>query len=87
MLKKCFLLFYFFIYVNYSQIFDNLRLLNNKSYPFVLFNSDNNYYYLVTSGESLKIEKKEKNIERKNTNYFSYEPLYCYDYSNKNYIY
>ena len=87
MIKKCFLLFYSFIYVNYAQLLSNLIHLNDKRYPFVLFNSDNNYYYVITSGESLKIHKESFNIERIKTNDFSHEPLYCYYNSKNNYIY
>ena len=60
-----FLLLLLYIQEN-SQIIDNPRFLNNKSHPFVL-SPNNDYYYVVTSGEILTIEKESGNIiSRKN---------------------
>ena len=82
-----FVLNFLIIYINYAQTIDNLIILNDKQYPFVIPNSNDNYDYVITSGESLKINKESGNIEKKNTIFFSHEPLYCYDNSNNNYIY
>ena len=82
-----FVLNFLIIYINYAQTIDNPIILNDKQYPFVIPNSNDNYDYVITSGESLKINKESGNIEKKNTNFFSHEPLYCYDNSNNNYIY
>ena len=86
MIKKYLFLNFLFIYVNCAQIINNPILLNNNKYPFVIPNSNDDFYYIITSGESLKINKRSGYIEKKNTSSFSHEPLYCYSYS-ANFIY
>lgn len=49
MSKKYFLLNFLFIYINCAQIINNPIPLNDRQYPFVLSNSDNDYYYVITS--------------------------------------
>ena len=87
MFKNFFVLNIFFIYVCHTQIINNPILLNQKKFPFVIPYSDDDYYYVITSGESLKIHKENGIIETEDTKEFSQVPLYCYDKSNKNYIY
>ena len=88
MKKKGYLLFLLMYAINYAQIINNNIFLNNNKYPFVLPYPDDEYYYVITSGESLKINKESGNIiERKTTNSFSHEPIYCYDKSGNSYIY
>ena len=45
-----------------SHIIQNLILLVNESYPFLLTINDNDYYYLLCSSKILKIEKISGNI-------------------------
>ena len=87
MSKKYFLLNFLFIYINCAQIINNPIPLNDRQYPFVLSNSDNVYYYVITSEESLKINKESGNIEKEGMIFFSNEALYCSDISKNNYIF
>ena len=76
MKRKCYLLFLLIYAVNYAQIINSNIFLNNNKYPFVLPYPNNEYYYVITSGESLKINKETgNNIESKTTNSFSHEPM------------
>jgi hypothetical protein len=40
----------------YNRIIDNPALINNSSYPFLLSTENNDYYYIVTSGKSIRIK-------------------------------
>ena len=81
-----FLLLLLYIQEN-PQIIDNPRFLNNKPYPFVL-SSNNDYYYVVTSGEILTIEKESGNIiVRKNEITYTENFKNIADGSYNNYIY
>ena len=81
-----FLLLLLYIQEN-PQIIDNPRFLNNKPYPFEL-SSNNDYYYVVTSGEILTIEKESGNIiSRKNEINYTENFINIMDNSYNNYIY
>ena len=63
------LLIFLIIQVN-SQIKNNPIYLTNKRNLFVL-NSTDDYYYVITSGESFKIKKKSGNIIYRSDNNFN----------------
>ena len=72
---------------NNIQIKENPIFLTNSKYPFVISTTDN-YYYVITKGKSLKINKESGNIEKTNDNILtSYIYIYIFDNSNNNYIY
>ena len=78
------ILFFQFIKTNFMN---NPILLNYQKYPFVLPYYDNNYYYIITTGQNLKINKENGSVENIGENNFSNKPLYCFDKSNNSYIY
>jgi len=84
--KKFFLFIVFFIRIN-SQIKENPIFLVNASNPFVLSTNDD-YYYAITAGKSLKINKEFGNIENITINNFTNSNyIYIVDDIYNNYIY
>ena len=84
----CFLLIVLFeqIPIN-TQIIENPKLLVNSSNPFVLSTTDD-YYYVITKGKNLKIDKESGDIYNISENSFtSQNYIYISDNSNNNYIY
>ena len=80
-----FLFIAFFIRIETNiQIKQNPILLSNTENPFVLSTTDD-YYYVITKGKSLKINKESGDKETFNNSFINY--LYIFDNSNKNYIY
>ena len=70
-----------------TETINNPIYLNSKSYPFVLY-ADSTYYYIITSEESLKLNKENGDIlDRKNTMVYTEDFIYCIESSNYNYIY
>ena len=91
-MKKIKFFFYFFIIQVYpSYIINNPIHLNDEKYPFVLPYSNDNYYYVITSGESLKIDKENGNIIKreniKKIKEYSDKAVFCTNELNINYIY
>ena len=82
-----FLLIFIFNQVIYSSIINNPIKINDKKFPFVPPYSDNDYYYIITTGQQLKINKQSGSIANIGGNDFSNELLYCFDKSNYSYIY
>ena len=86
-MKKIFLLFIIFFIRTNSQIKENPIFLVNTTNPFVLSTNDN-YYYVITKGKSLKINKESGNIENITINDFTNSNyIYIVDNSYNNYIY
>ena len=84
----CFLLIVLFAQIQINiQIIENPKLLVNSSNPVVLSTTDD-YYYVITKGKNLKIDKESGDIYNisensfTNTNY-----IYISDNSNNNYLY
>ena len=82
--------FYFLFIVLFSltiynqQIKQNPILFENTENPFVLSTTDD-YYYVITKGKDLKINKTSAQKEEKANFLSSY--IYIFDNSNNNYIY
>ena len=78
-MKKIFFIIIILIFSNdfiQTETINNPIYLNSKSYPFVLF-SDSTYYYIITSGESLKLNKENGDIlDRKNTMVYTEDFIY-----------
>ena len=75
---------------NYTnlQIKYNPIFLVKKPYPFVLSTTADDYYYVITAGKSLKINKESGKIEKNISNIFTaYGYIYIVDNSNNNYLY
>ena len=76
------LVFLIIIIINFinSDISNNFHYLNDGNYPFVLSTDDRDYYYVITSKESFKIEKETGIIkERKETFEYNKNFTYCFD--------
>ena len=82
-----FVLISFFIQEIYAIITNNPIKLNEKKYPFVLPYSDDNYYYVISTGKILKVDKQSEYFDKIGTNFFDGEPLYCSDNSNNSYLF
>ena len=83
------LVFLIIIIINFinSDISNNFHYLNDGNYPFVLSTDDRDYYYVITSKESFKIEKETGIIkERKETFEYNKNFTYCFDSNNNNFI-
>ena len=86
-MKKLFFLFIVLFIRTNSQIKENPIFLVNASNPFVLSTNDD-YYYIITAGRSLKINKEFGNIENITINNFTDSNyIYIVDNSYNNYIY
>ena len=87
MIKLDFLFFLLFFQIN-SQIINNPCFLVESSYPFLLSTPTDDYYYMVISGESLKINKESNNVaDSEDTMTYTSDFIYIFDNSNNNYIY
>ena len=87
-MKKIIFLFIVFIIRTNSQIKENPIFLVNSSNPFVLSTNDNYYYYIITKGKSLKINKESGNIANITTNDFTNSDyINIVDNSYNNYVY
>ena len=85
-MKKIFLLFIIFFIRTNSQIKENPIFLVNTTNPFVLSTNDD-YYYVITKGKSLKINKESGNIENITINDFTHSNyIYIIDNLYNNYI-
>ena len=81
-----FLFIVLFIRTN-SQIKENPIFLVNSSNPSVLSTNDDDYY-VITAGKSLKVNKMLGNIENMTINNFTdYKYIYIVDNLENNYIY
>ena len=70
------------------QIIFTPKYLIDDNYPFILPYSDNNYYYIITKNNGLKINKENGTIELKNHNFgYSKETIYCVDKLNNSYLF
>ena len=86
-MKKLFFLFIVLFIRTNSQIKENPIFLVNASNPFILSTNDD-YYYVITAGRSLKINKEFGNIENITINNFTdANYIYIVDNSYNNYIY
>ena len=86
-MKKIFFLFIVLFIRTNSQIKENPIFLVNASNPFILSTNDD-YYYVITAGRSLKINKEFGNIENITINNFTdANYIYIVDNSYNNYIY
>ena len=66
-----FLLLFFFVQTQINiQIKENPILLINSSYPFVLSTTDKNFYYVITKGYSMKVNKESGDIYNISENFF-----------------
>ena len=84
--KLYFLFIVSFIQIN-SQIIENPKFLDNSINPFVLSTNDD-YYYVITIGKSLKINKESGKIEDTKKNYAVEEDyIFISDNSFNNYVY
>ena len=87
MIKLDFLFFLLFFQIN-SQIINNPCFLVESSYPFLLSTPTDDYYYMVISGESLKINKESNNVaDSEDTMTYTSDFIYIFDNSNNNYIF
>ena len=83
-------MFYFFFITFFIRTQNNLPIKNNPiilsdtQNPIVLSSTDENYY-VITSGQDLKINKYSGDKENTTNNVNNY--LYIFDNSNNNYIY
>ena len=86
----CFLLIVLFIETltqNNTLIKVNPIFLVNNENPFVLSTTDD-YYYVITKGTNLKIDKKSGDIYNTSENFFiDTNYIYFFDNSNNNYVY
>ena len=86
----CFLLIVLFIQTltqNNTLIKVNPIFLANNENPFVLSTTDA-YYYVITKGTNLKIDKKSGDIYNTSENFFiNKNYIYIFDNSNNNYVY
>ena len=86
-MKKFYFMFIFLLINSNSQIIENPKLLVKSKYPHVLYSNDE-YYYLITVGKSLKINKESGIMEATNDNNEIKE--YCIRYtdnSNNNFLF
>ena len=86
--------FYFFLIsifvqiLNNQQIIENPIQLSNTENPLVLSTNDDDYYYVIAKGKSLKIHKESGNTSDISDNEFtSSNYIHLFDNSNNNYIY
>ena len=71
----------------YNRIINNPALINNSSYPFLLSTEKNDYYYIVTSGKSIRIKPEHEIIdEYKETDEYPQNFTFIVNSTN-NYIY
>ena len=85
--KSFFIFFVLFIQIN-AEIINNPFILINSSYPFLLSTSNNDYYYVITSGKSLKIERETGSIAQSwSTENYPENFIYILDNSKNNFIY
>ena len=82
-----FLFIILFLQTNSQQKINPIHLIENK-YPFVLSSTDD-YYYVITKGKSLKIQKESGNIiDLRDQNIFnSQDYVYITDNLNNNFLY
>ena len=86
-MKKFYFMFIFFLINSNSQIIENPKLLVKSKYPHVLYSNDE-YYYLITVGKSLKINKESGIMEATNDNNEIKEFCIHYtDNSNNNFLF
>ena len=86
-MKKIFFLFIVFFIRTNSEIKENPIFLVDTKNPFVL-STNNDYYYAITAGKSLKIDKESGKIENITINSFTnLNYIYIVDNSYNNYIY
>ena len=86
--KIYFLFFVIFVQIN-SQIKENPIFLTNNAKPFILSTNDSDFYYVITEGESLKMNK-ESGIINMTKNYpidTSNSYFFIVDKAYNNYIY
>ena len=85
-MKKLYFLFIIFFIRIYSKIKENPIFLTKGGYPIVLFTEDD-YYYVLTELEDIKIEKKSgKIVDKNNTILTSSNSIFIGNISNSNYL-
>jgi len=85
-------IFYIIIKVYLADTVNSPIKLNEKKYPFVLPDSNDSYYYVITGKYNLKIDKesgKTNNYENDNSKTVDYskKTVFCTDNFNLNYLY
>ena len=90
-MKQIYILYIFLFYRTINlQIKENPIFLINKAFPYVLSTNDDDYYYIITEGSSLKINKEYGVIENIYYNPFnqtSFDYFYIVENLSNNYIY
>ena len=90
-MKQIYILYIFLFYRTINlQIKENPIFLINKASPYVLSTNDDDYYYIITEGSSLKINKEYGVIENIYYNPFnqtSFDYFYIVENLSNNYIY
>jgi len=89
-MEKIYFMFLFLLFGINSQIKENPIYLIDNINPFVLSTNDNgNYYYVITKGKSLKINKESGTIEHSEENFLDHANNYFFitDKSYNNYIF
>ena len=89
-MEKIYFMFLFLLFGINSQIKENPIYLIDNINPFVLSTNDNdNYYYIITEGKSLQINKESGTIEHSEDNYLDRAGDYFFitDKSYNNYIF
>ena len=83
------LLLFFFVQTQINeQIKENPILLIKSLYPFVLSTTDENFYYVITKGYSMKVDKESGDIYNISENFLNNSNyIHIFDHSYNNYIY
>ena len=86
MKKSYFYFILLFIHTN-LQIKNKQKLIAESAYPFVLFTT-NDYYYVITNSNYIKIQKESGNVANVGTQslFSSSNYVFITDNLNKNYI-
>ena len=88
MKKFCFLLVILFDKTIIIQIKKNPITLTNNENPFVLSTPDDDYYYVITKGKDLKINKESGDIDTIKVNSLTdSDYFYIFENSNNHYVY